>query len=77
MRQDDSHLNRKIVRRILQSAADIFPELNFIEADDGASAIEEVKKQRDLGIEFDFILIDFIMVSEVCMRECVLYFFLK
>eukprot|EP00597_Dinobryon_sp_UTEXLB2267_P002513 CAMPEP_0170059442 /NCGR_PEP_ID=MMETSP0019_2-20121128/1716_1 /TAXON_ID=98059 /ORGANISM="Dinobryon sp., Strain UTEXLB2267" /LENGTH=737 /DNA_ID=CAMNT_0010264689 /DNA_START=629 /DNA_END=2842 /DNA_ORIENTATION=+ len=60
---DDSHLNRKIVRRILQSATDIFPELTIIEADDGITAIEEVKKHRDMGIEFDFILIDFIMIT--------------
>mmetsp|Transcript_985 Transcript_985/g.1324 ORF Transcript_985/g.1324 Transcript_985/m.1324 type:complete len:276 (-) Transcript_985:178-1005(-) len=60
---DDSHLNRKIVRRILQSATDIFPELTIIEADDGITAIEEVKKHRDMGIEFDFILIDFIMLT--------------
>jgi len=52
------------VRRILQSASDIFPQLNIIEADDGTTAIEEVKRQRDLGVEFDFILMDFIMVND-------------
>jgi len=55
-------LNRKIVRRILESAQDVIPELHIIEADDGATAIEEVKKQLEADIQFDFILIDFVMV---------------
>jgi len=60
-RQDDSSLNRKIVRKILESAD--FPECAIHEADDGSSAIEEVKNKRERGVEFDFILIDFVMVS--------------
>ena len=55
-------MNRKIVRRILESAQDVIPELHIIEADDGATAIEEVKKQLEADIQFDFILIDFVMV---------------
>ena len=67
--QDDSHLNRKIVRKILESAKDFLPELIVVEADDGSTAIEEVKKQRALGVHFDFILIDFIMVSAINVSQ--------
>ena len=60
--QDDSQLNRKIVRRILESSQDVFPHLNILEADDGTTAIEEVKKQMEADVKFDYILIDFVMV---------------
>jgi len=65
--QDDSQLNRKIVRRILESSKDVIPELNIIEADDGTTAIEEVKKQMQANINFDFIFIDFVMVSYMAL----------
>jgi len=55
-------LNRKIVRKILESSQDVIPNQNIIEADDGTTAIEEVKKQMEVGIKFDFVLIDFVMV---------------
>ena len=58
------------MRKILESAPDMFPKLSINEADDGVTAIEEVKKQRDLGIEFDFILIDFVMVSVLILPVC-------
>mmetsp|Transcript_7422 Transcript_7422/g.11064 ORF Transcript_7422/g.11064 Transcript_7422/m.11064 type:complete len:551 (-) Transcript_7422:274-1926(-) len=60
---DDSHLNRKIVRKILESAVDMFPELIITEADDGLSAVKEVKQQGAMGVKFDFILMDFIMTT--------------
>jgi CheY-like chemotaxis protein len=56
-------LNRKIVRKILESAEkSILPECVIHEADDGSTAIEKVKSMREMGVEFDFILIDFVMV---------------
>jgi len=55
-------LNRKIVRRVLESARDVIPALSIFEADDGTTAIEEVKKQSEADVKFDFILIDFVMV---------------
>ena len=60
--QDDSHLNRKIVRRILESAKTSLPQCEIVEADDGSSAIQEMKKKMDSGGSFDFVLIDFVMV---------------
>ena len=40
----------------------MFPVLTISEAEDGVGAVEEVKQQREMGVHFDFILIDFIMV---------------
>eukprot|EP00597_Dinobryon_sp_UTEXLB2267_P007408 CAMPEP_0170095072 /NCGR_PEP_ID=MMETSP0019_2-20121128/27684_1 /TAXON_ID=98059 /ORGANISM="Dinobryon sp., Strain UTEXLB2267" /LENGTH=585 /DNA_ID=CAMNT_0010316625 /DNA_START=846 /DNA_END=2604 /DNA_ORIENTATION=+ len=60
---DDSFLNRKIVRRILESDSDCICVANIFEADDGLSAIEVVKTQQILGIQFDCVLIDFIMIA--------------
>jgi len=60
--QDDSHLNRKIVRRILESAKNCLPQCEVVEADDGSTAIQEMKRKIDSGSNFDFVLIDFVMV---------------
>mmetsp|Transcript_30754 Transcript_30754/g.42079 ORF Transcript_30754/g.42079 Transcript_30754/m.42079 type:complete len:787 (-) Transcript_30754:184-2544(-) len=59
---DDSSLNRKIVRRILESDAQ-FADSYIEEADDGVTAIHAVKELAKRGHEFDFILMDFVMLS--------------
>eukprot|EP00597_Dinobryon_sp_UTEXLB2267_P009324 CAMPEP_0170096594 /NCGR_PEP_ID=MMETSP0019_2-20121128/28692_1 /TAXON_ID=98059 /ORGANISM="Dinobryon sp., Strain UTEXLB2267" /LENGTH=801 /DNA_ID=CAMNT_0010318641 /DNA_START=556 /DNA_END=2961 /DNA_ORIENTATION=- len=60
---DDSLLNRKIVRRILEADSDRFPNCYIKEADDGVTALEMVKSEASNGINFDFILIDYIMLK--------------
>jgi len=60
---DDSHLNRKIVRRILESAKSCLSHCEIVEADDGSTAIQEMKKLIDSGDNFDFVLIDFVMIT--------------
>jgi len=60
---DDSHLNRKIVRRILESAKSSLPQCEIVEADDGSTAIQEMKKLIEIGSNFDFVLIDFVMIT--------------
>lgn len=51
------------MRKILESVDEsIIPECVIYEADDGTTAIEEVKGKMEMGVKFDFILIDFTMV---------------
>jgi CheY-like chemotaxis protein len=58
-------MNRKMIRRILESGAS-GPFVNsFIrEADDGKSALAIVCAEAVAGLRFDFILMDFIMVRD-------------
>eukprot|EP00597_Dinobryon_sp_UTEXLB2267_P018742 CAMPEP_0201113918 /NCGR_PEP_ID=MMETSP0812-20130820/78106_1 /ASSEMBLY_ACC=CAM_ASM_000668 /TAXON_ID=98059 /ORGANISM="Dinobryon sp., Strain UTEXLB2267" /LENGTH=617 /DNA_ID=CAMNT_0047377495 /DNA_START=109 /DNA_END=1962 /DNA_ORIENTATION=- len=61
---DDSELNRKIVKRIIDSDKESFETCIFREADDGESALEVVRAEREAtGVEFDFILIDYVMLK--------------
>jgi CheY-like chemotaxis protein len=57
-------LNRKIVRRILESENERLPNCYIKEADDGITALEMVTSEAACGIHFDFILIDYIMVFD-------------
>jgi len=60
--QDDSPLNRKIIKRILESDVNLCRGATIIEANDGSTAVETVREwQRDKK-HFDFILMDNIMV---------------
>jgi hypothetical protein len=59
-------LNRKIVKRIIGSDKESFASCDLKEADDGESALEVVRVEREAtGVEFDFILIDYIMVTTI------------
>ena len=62
--QDDSALNRKIIRRILEGEAKTFSNAVIEEADDGTSAVSAVQSALEAGLSFDFIFMDFVMVSE-------------
>jgi CheY-like chemotaxis protein len=58
-------MNRKIVRLLLQSG-EVFAHrgVEIEEADDGSTAVEAVRRRRaDGGPPFDFIFMDYIMVS--------------
>jgi len=62
--QDDSGLNRKIVRRILESAPEVIPSNSCLyEADDGTTALEEMRNLQAEGTEMDIVLIDFVMIA--------------
>jgi len=62
--QDDSGLNRKIVRRILESAPEVIPSNSCLyEADDGTTALEEMRNLLAEGTEMDIVLIDFVMIA--------------
>lgn len=60
MVKDDSELNRKIVRRIIEGSG-LFEQAYIREADDGLTALE-VARAEILDSTFDFILMDFTMV---------------
>mmetsp|Transcript_17069 Transcript_17069/g.23459 ORF Transcript_17069/g.23459 Transcript_17069/m.23459 type:complete len:922 (+) Transcript_17069:41-2806(+) len=61
---DDSGLNRKIVRKILESAPELIPSNSCIyEADDGTTAIAEMKNLLAVGTTMDIVLIDFVMIA--------------
>jgi len=63
--QDDSDLNRKILRRQIESkAGGIWQNAELMEADDGLTALEAVRSEMAAGRSFDFILMDYVMVSE-------------
>ena len=69
--KDDSELNRKIVRRIIQSCGQ-FHRASITEADDGLTAVEALKSalqsQSTSSLSnsghqpFDFVLMDYTMV---------------
>ena len=60
--QDDSELNRKIVRRIIESSWQ-FEAAVIGEADDGLSALAAAREEASLSRPpFDFILMDYTMV---------------
>ncbi len=61
--QDDSALNRKIIRRILESDQSNFSNAVIEEADDGVTAVSAVQSAMDAGHTFDCIFMDFVMVS--------------
>ena len=64
-RQDDSALNRKIIRRILEGECKSFSNAVIEEADDGTSAVSAVRRVLAAGLSFDFIFMDFVMVRSV------------
>ena len=62
--QDDSPLNRKIVMRIISAEnGGRFGVVEFIEADDGSTAVEALRSEMAAGRSIDFVLMDFVMVS--------------
>ena len=64
--QDDSALNRKIIRRILESDHGNFSNSVIEEADDGVTAVSAVQSAMEAGLTFDCIFMDFVMVSVAC-----------
>ena len=66
--QDDSALNRKIIRRILEGEAKTFSNAVIEEADDGTSAVSAVQSALEAGLSFDFIFMDFVMVSKLVRK---------
>jgi hypothetical protein len=55
-------LNRKIVRRIIEGSPDNLPCRLIREADDGVSALDELRTLMVEGETVDFVLMDYVMV---------------
>jgi len=65
-------LNRKIVKKIIQSDKEHFPLNRIQEAEDGDVAVDMVRAELLRGGHFDFILIDYTMVCvDSMMRNCI------
>jgi CheY-like chemotaxis protein len=54
-------LNRKIIRRIIESDKDGFGDSDLFEVEDGTAAVDAVKQFSDVN-PFDVIFMDYIMV---------------
>lgn len=66
--QDDSELNRKVLRRQIESdSTGIWQNAVVKEADDGLTAVEAMRTEMAAEECFDFVLLDFVMVQPVCM----------
>jgi CheY-like chemotaxis protein len=55
-------LNRKIVRRIVESAPATLHATSIVEAEDGVEAVDLLRAAMEREETFDFILMDYIMV---------------
>lgn len=58
---DDSAMNRKIIKRMIESETSLMPNVVIIEADDGSTAVEAMKADIAAGDVFDCVLMDFVM----------------
>ena len=67
--QDDSALNRKMILRVIQSEKEHVRSPYIREADDGATAIDEIQHEVSQGGFFDFILMDYVMVRKISFRS--------
>ena len=63
--QDDSSLNRKVVVRLIESEKKgRLKNARLLEAADGASAVDTLRRELSEGRQVDFVLMDYVMVSE-------------
>ncbi len=79
--QDDSPLNRKVIVRLIESEKNgRLQNSRLLEADDGTTAVETLRREIAEGRRVDFVLMDYVMVRSVyvCMYEvlCMLYMML-
>jgi CheY-like chemotaxis protein len=62
--QDDSSLNVKVVARLIESEkTGPFANATLLTADDGATAVEQLRTEMASGRAVHFILMDSVMVS--------------
>ena len=63
MLQDDSPLNVKVVVRLIESEkVGDFANATLLTADDGATAVEQLRNEMAAGRAVHFVLMDFVMV---------------
>jgi hypothetical protein len=62
--QDDSALNRKVIAKIIESEkTGRLKDARLLEADDGTTAVEMLRRELSEGRKIDFVLMDYVMVS--------------
>ena len=63
--QDDSPLNRKVIMNLIESEKKgPLQNARLLEADDGTSAVETLRRELSEGRQVDFVLLDYVMVME-------------
>ena len=63
MNQDDSSINRRMVKMLLESESEgVLRHAVILEADDGISAAECLRNEISAGRAIDFVLMDFVIV---------------
>ena len=61
--QDDSALNRKVIVKIIESEKKgRLQNARLLEADDGTTAVEVLRRELSEGRKIDFVLMDYVMV---------------
>ena len=64
--QDDSALNCKVVSKLIENEKEgVFAGATLLTADDGATAVEQLRMERAAGRPVHFILMDYVMVRAV------------
>lgn len=66
-------MNRKMLVRLIHSEKERIREAVTKEADDGTSAIEEMENDTKSGGVFDFVLMDFIMVTPLSFLSILMH----
>ena len=63
--QDDSSLNVKVVARLIKDEKEgPFANATLLTADDGVTAVEQLRTEIVAGRAVDFVLMDFVMVGQ-------------
>ena len=61
--QDDSSLNCKVVSKLIENEKEgVFANATLLTADDGTTAVEQLRKELSAGRPVHFVLMDYVMV---------------
>ena len=64
--QDDSSLNVRVVARLIENEKEgVFANATLLTADDGATAVDQLRDEMAAGRAVHFILMDFIMAGQL------------
>ena len=62
--KDNSPLNRKVIVKLIESEKKgKLKNARLLEADDGTTAVETLRRELSEGRQIDFVLMDYVMVS--------------
>lgn len=60
---DDSAMNRKVMKRLIEAEVKLLPLVTVTEADDGTTAVEAIRNSQSNGEPIDCVFMDFIMTN--------------